>query len=107
MQHSFKEFHPSNQAETLRKNFPARLPGSQLEKPRSQEPGQPALSYEHIENFTKDSEANPGMYLNTGAEVGTVNEDFGAVSQMHLTRTLQCSSTYGTGYKANPVRSCK
>ena len=45
------------------------------------------------------SQANPGMYLNTGAEVGTVNEDFGAVSQMHLTRTLQCSSTYGTGYK--------
>ena len=29
--------------------FPARLP-------RSQEPSQPALSYEHIENFTKDLE---------------------------------------------------
>ena len=24
------------------------------------------------------------MYLNTGAEVGAVNKDFGAVSQMHL-----------------------
>ena len=34
--------------------FPARLPRSRLEKPRSQEPIQPALSYEHIENFTKD-----------------------------------------------------
>ena len=29
--------------------FPARLP-------RSREPSQPALSYEHIENFTKDLE---------------------------------------------------
>ena len=27
-----------------------------LEKPRSREPSQPALSYEHIENFTKDLE---------------------------------------------------
>ena len=35
--------------------FPARL--RRLEKPRSREPSQPALSYEHIENFTKDSEA--------------------------------------------------
>ena len=68
MQHSFKEFHPSNQAETLRKNFPARLPGSQLEKPRSQEPGQPALSYEHIENFTKDSEVR-----NLGNQASSVN----------------------------------
>ena len=32
-------------------NFSARL-----EKPRSREPSQPALSYEHIENFTKDLE---------------------------------------------------
>ena len=29
--------------------FPARLP-------RSREPSQPALSYEHFENYTKDSE---------------------------------------------------
>ena len=27
-----------------------------MEKPRSREPSQPALSYEHIENFTKDLE---------------------------------------------------
>ena len=33
--------------------FPARLPISRLEKPRSREPSQPALSYEHIENFYK------------------------------------------------------
>ena len=32
-------------------NFSARL-----EKPRSREPSQPALSDEHIENFTKDLE---------------------------------------------------
>ena len=36
--------------------FPARLPRSRLEKPRSREPSQAALSYEHIENFTKDLE---------------------------------------------------
>ena len=36
--------------------FPARLPRSRLEKPRSREPSQPALSYERIENFTKDLE---------------------------------------------------
>ena len=36
--------------------FPALFPISQLEKPNSQEPSQPTLSYEHIENFTKDSE---------------------------------------------------
>ena len=36
--------------------FSARLPRSRLEKPRSREPSQPALSYEHIENFTKDLE---------------------------------------------------
>ena len=30
-----------------------RLPRSRLEIPRSREPSQPALSYEHIENFTK------------------------------------------------------
>ena len=36
--------------------FSARLPRSRLEKPRSREPSQPALSYEHIDNFTKDLE---------------------------------------------------
>ena len=36
--------------------IPACLPRSQLEKPRSQEPSQSALSYEHIKNFTKDLE---------------------------------------------------
>ena len=36
--------------------FPARLPRSRLEEPRSREPSQPALSYEHIETFTKDLE---------------------------------------------------
>ena len=35
---------------------PARLPRSRLEKPRSRERSQPALSYKHIENFTKDLE---------------------------------------------------
>ena len=36
--------------------FSARLLRSRLEKPRSREPSQPALSCEHIENFTKDLE---------------------------------------------------
>ena len=31
----------------------SRLPRPRLEKPRSGEPSRPALSYEHIENFTK------------------------------------------------------
>ena len=38
------------------KIFPACLPRSRLEKPRSREPNQPAFSYEHIEKFAKDSE---------------------------------------------------
>ena len=37
--------------------FSARLQRSRLEKPRSREPSQPALSYGHIKNFTKDLEA--------------------------------------------------
>ena len=53
-------FHPGNRVEVfIWQNFqPAyrSLPRSQLEKPRSREPSQPALKYEHIENFTKDSE---------------------------------------------------
>ena len=36
--------------------FPARLPRSRLERPRSRQPSQPALSFEHIEVFTKDLE---------------------------------------------------
>ena len=47
--------HPGNRAEVPK--FSARLiPRSRLEKPRSREPSQPALSYEGIENFTKDLE---------------------------------------------------
>ena len=34
----------------------SRLPRSRLEKPRSREPSQPALSHELIKNFTKDLE---------------------------------------------------
>ena len=34
--------------------FPAHLPRSRLKKLRSRKPSQPALSYEHIENFTKN-----------------------------------------------------
>ena len=46
-------FHPGNRAEVfIWQNFPARLARSGLEKPRSREPSQPALSYEDTENFT-------------------------------------------------------
>ena len=49
--------HPGNRAELhIWQNFSACLPRSRLEKPRSREPTQPALSYEHIENITKDLE---------------------------------------------------
>ena len=48
--------HPGNRDEVFMAKFSARLPRSRLEKPRSREPSQPALSYEHIENFTKDLE---------------------------------------------------
>ena len=37
--------------------FPAGLLRSRLEKPRSQEPSQTAISNEHIENFRRDLEA--------------------------------------------------
>ena len=33
--------------------FPSRLPRSRLEKQRSRQPSQPALSYEHVEIFLK------------------------------------------------------
>ena len=39
--------------------FPARLPRSRLEKPRSREPSQPALSYEDVEIFLKGSRDVP------------------------------------------------
>ena len=51
--------------------FPARLPRSRLEKQRSREPSQPALSYEHIENFTKDLEVRRDL----GNRVCPVNRD--------------------------------
>ena len=44
-------FHPGEGWRVYLSNFSARL-----EKPRSREPSQLALSYEHIENFTKDLE---------------------------------------------------
>ena len=48
-------FHPRNWAEVfIWQNFLAYLPRSWLENLRSQEPSPPTLSYEHIENFTKD-----------------------------------------------------
>ena len=47
--------HPGNR-DVHMAEFPARLPRSRLEKPRTRELSQPALSYEHIENFTKDLE---------------------------------------------------
>ena len=50
--------------------FPARLPRSRLEKPRSREPSQPALLYEGIENFPKDLEvrrvSKTGLPRSTG-----------------------------------------
>ena len=34
--------------------FSSRLPRSRSQKPRSRKPGQPGLSYEHIEIFMKE-----------------------------------------------------
>ena len=39
--------------------FPARLPRARLEKPRSRQPSQPALSYEHVEILLKGSRDVP------------------------------------------------
>ena len=51
-------FIPNNQAEVfIWQKFPARLSRYRLESPRSRELSQPALSYEPMENFTKDLEA--------------------------------------------------
>ena len=41
--------------------FPARLPKSWLEKQRSREPSQPALSYEHIEKARSRKPGQPGQ----------------------------------------------
>ena len=57
--------------------FPARSPRSRLEKPRSREPSQPALSYEHIENFTKDLEVRRDL-----------GNRFSPVNQAHMKRPL-------------------
>ena len=47
--------HPGNRDEVfIHGQFPARLA-------RSREPSQPALSYEHIKNFTKDLEVRRGL----------------------------------------------
>ena len=53
-------FHPGNRAEVLiwPKIFKWHSTRSRLEKRRSREPSQPALSYEHIENFIKDLEVS-------------------------------------------------
>ena len=55
--------------------FPARLP-------RSREPSQPALSYEHIENFTKDLEVRRDL----GNRASPVN-------RAHMKRPLECISS--------------
>ena len=44
--------HPGNRVAKFR---------ARLEKPRSREPSQPALSYEHNENFTKDLEVRQDL----------------------------------------------
>ena len=57
--------------------FPARLRRSRLEKQRSREPSQHALSYKHIENFTKDLEVTRDL----GNRASPVN-------QAHVKRPL-------------------
>ena len=60
--------------------FPARLP-------RSREPSQPALSYEHVENFTKDLEVRRDL----GNRASPVNRD-------HLKRPTLSFSTSKDDY---------
>ena len=49
--------HPGNRDEVfIWQNFQPAYRDLGWKKPRSREPSQPALSYEHIENFTKDLE---------------------------------------------------
>ena len=56
--------HPALFMYSYGKTFPAHLMRSRLEKPSSQESSQPALSYEHIENFTKDLEVKRDLKNN-------------------------------------------
>ena len=50
-------FHPGNRAEVfIWQNFQPAYRDPSRKKPRSRELSQPALSYEHTENFTKDLE---------------------------------------------------
>ena len=58
--------------------FPACLPRFRFEKPRSREPSQPALSYEHIENVANDLE---------------VRRDLG--NRAHLKRPFKLFINYG------------
>ena len=62
--------------------FLARLPRSRLEKPRSWEPSQPALSYEHIETFTKDLEVRRSRDLGNRASM---------VNRAHMKRPLDAA----------------
>ena len=65
--------------------FPARLSRSRFEKPRSRQPSQPALSYKHIENFTKNLEirrdlgnrASPVNRAHVKMPVGTLRRILG------------------------------
>ena len=58
--------------------FPARLPRSRSQKPRSRLPGQPAFSYEHIEIFVKKRAARRDL----GNRASPVN-------RAHMKRPLQ------------------
>ena len=60
--------------------FPPRLPRSRLKKPRSREPSQPALSYEHVETFTKDLEVRRDL----GNRASPVN-------RAHMKRPSKCA----------------
>lgn len=83
--------HSQNSIPVSRLNWSGKI-RSQLEKLRSREPSQPALSYEHVKNFAKDSEVRqswkpgqpgqPGSYERTLAwnrvkSFITVGEDRG------------------------------
>ena len=59
--------------------FLARLPRSRVEKTRSREPSQPALSYERIEHLTKDLEVKgrsrkPGQPVTATAKATRMNK---------------------------------
>ena len=71
--------------------FPARLPRSRLEKLRSREQSQPALSYIHIENFTK--------YLEVGRDLG--NRDSPRVNWSNVKRPIdRRHQDWGTSKKS-------